>query len=114
MYEKISEKLISTERFFVRLLKHALYIVGILVVSILAGAFGFVILDGAGLDNAVLQSAHILAGLGLIELPNSYAGRAFAVFFGLYASLFFLAAFSILIAPIIHRILHKMHLDDNG
>jgi len=114
LYEKISDELISTERFIWRLLRHGFYVLGILALSILAGAIGFIILEDYRLGDAVLHSAHVLAGLGLIQLPDSYAGRIFAVLFGLYGSLFFLAAFSAIIAPVVHRALHKMHLDDKG
>src|SRR5690606_12600991 len=102
MYEKISDQLISTERFLQRLAKHALYVLGILALSILIGAAGFMIFEGYGLEDAILHSIHILSGLGLIEIPGSYAGRLFAALFGLYASLFFLAAFSVISAPVIH------------
>lgn len=114
MYEKISDRLITTERFLGRLLKHAFYVLGILALSVLAGALGFVSIEGYSLKEAILHSTHILAGLGLIELPESYAGRLFVALYGLYASLFFLAAFSVIFAPIVHRILHKLHLDDEG
>lgn len=114
MYEKISERLITTERFLGRLLKHALVVLGLLIVSVLVGTLGFVSIEGHSLKDAILHSTHILAGLGLIELPESYAGRIFVALYGLYASLFFLAAFSVIFAPVVHRILHKLHLDDEG
>lgn len=112
MYERISDQLISTERFVWRLVRHGLYIIGILTLSALVGAAGFMLLVGYGFQDALLHAAHILAGLGIIQLPESYAGRLFVVLFGLYASLFFIAAFSIISAPVIHRVLHKLHLDD--
>lgn len=113
LYEKISDELISTERFLWRMFKHGLYVLAILILSVLAGTIGFAAFEGYSLDEAALHSAHILAGLGLIELPETTAGRMFAVFFGLYASLFFIAVFSVIIAPVVHRILHRMHLDDS-
>lgn len=111
MYEKISERLISTERFILRMCKHAFYVVALLTLSVLAGALGLLALEGHTLEDAVLHSAHILAGLGLIQLPETYSGRVFVALFGLYASLFFLAAFSVIFAPVVHRIVHKLHLD---
>lgn len=114
MYERISDRLISTERFLWRLAKHVLCVLGLLALSVLAGALGFTVLEGYGIEDAILHSAHILAGLGLIQLPDSYAGRLFVALFGLYASLFFLAAFSVIFAPVVHRILHRLHLDDDG
>lgn len=113
MYEKVSDQLVSTERFVWRLVKHGIYVLGILVLSAMAGAVGFVSFEDYSFEDAILHSVHILAGLGLIQLPESYAGRLFAAVFGLYASLFFLAAFSVISAPVIHRILHKLHLDED-
>lgn len=114
MYEKISDRLITTERFLARLMMHALVVLGLLLASVSVGAFGFVCIEGHSLKDAILHATHILAGLGLIELPESYAGRIFVALYGLYASLFFLAAFSVIFAPVVHRILHKLHLDDEA
>lgn len=111
MYEKISDRLISSERFIWRLCKHALYVVILLATSVIVGALGFLAFENYTLEDAMLHSAHILAGLGLIQLPETYAGRVFVALFGLYASLFFLAAFSVIFAPVVHRIVHKLHLD---
>lgn len=111
MYEKISDGLVSTERFLWRMLKHTLYVLVILALSITIGAIGFVIFEGHGIENAIINSAHILSGFGLMEAPGSFSGHLFAAGFGLYSNLFFLAAFSIIFAPVVHRILHKLHLD---
>lgn len=114
MYEKTSDRMISTRRFVWRLIRHGLYVIGILALSVLVGAIGFSYFEGHGFEEAILHSSHILAGLGLIQLPATNAGRFFVALFGLYASLFFLAAFSVILAPILHRILHRLHLDDDG
>ena len=88
MYERISDKLISTERFLLRVFKTFLCVAGIMALSVLLGAVGFVLLEELALKDAILHSAHILSGLGLLEVPRTYAGRFFAAMFGLYASLF--------------------------
>lgn len=69
-------------------------------------------IEGYPFKDSVLDAAHILAGLGIVNMPDTYTGRLFAVFLGLYSSLFFLAAFSVIAAPVVHRILHKMHIED--
>jgi len=112
MYERISERLVSMEHFVWRMLRHAGYVLAIFALSLLAGTAGFILIEGHPFADAIIHSAHILSGLGLVEMPATYAGRIFVALFGLYSSLVFLAAFSVLSAPIIHRILHKLHLDD--
>lgn len=111
MYEKISDRIISTEKFLLRVLKNTLYVLAVLAFSVLVGALGFIAFEGHSIEDAILHAAHILSGFGLVELPSTYTGRLFAAFFGLYASLFFLAAFSVIFAPVVHRILHKLHLE---
>jgi len=113
MYEHVSDRLISVEHFLWRVFKHGLYVLGLLALSVVVGAVGFMVFEGHGVEDAVLHAAHILSGFGLMEVPGSLAGRIFAALFGLYASLFFVAAFSVIFAPIVHRILHKLHLEKN-
>lgn len=112
MYEKTSDRLISRKRFARRLAKHALYVLAILACSIAAGAVGFMVFEGHGPEQAILHAAFILSGFGLVQMPESAIGKMFAGLFGLYANLFFLAAFSVIFAPIVHRILHRLHLDE--
>lgn len=112
MYEKLSDKLISVEKFLWRMIKHAATVLTILAISILIGAGGFMLFEDRGFEDAVLHSTYILSGFGLIELPTSYAGKLFAGFFGLYASLFFVAVFSMLFAPVVHRIIHQLQMDN--
>ncbi|WP_173932978.1 hypothetical protein [Chelativorans sp. Marseille-P2723] len=91
--------------------QHTFLVAAIMFFSILIGAAGFMLFEGRALEDAVIHSAYILSGFGLVEMPDSFAGKLFAGLYGLYASLFFLAAFSIIFAPIVHRILHRLHLD---
>ncbi|OZI17284.1 hypothetical protein CAL18_15660 [Bordetella genomosp. 7] len=111
MYEHVSERLLTVERFAWRLCKHAMYVLGLLALSAALGAAGFMAFEGHAFGDAILHALHILSGFGLMEVPGSLAGRVFATLFGLYASLVFLAAFSVIFAPVVHRILHKLHLE---
>lgn len=113
MYEKISDGLIPTERFARRILVHSLLIFLMMALSVSVGAVGFIVFENRSLEDAILHSAFMLSGFGLVEVPVSFGGKLFAGIYGLYASIFFLAAFSIIFAPIVHRILHKLHLDSS-
>lgn len=111
MYEKLSESFLSRRKFLARMMAHAAFVLVLMAASILAGVVGFILLEGKEIEDAVLHSAYMLSGLGLLEVPSSFAGKLFIGFYGLYASMFFLAAFGIIFAPVVHRILHKLHLD---
>ncbi len=112
MYEKRTEKPIGRAQFFRRMAQHLFYVLAMMAVSILLGSVGFIAFEGLGLEDAVLHSTFILSGFGLISVPETTAGRMFAGIYGLYANIFFLAGFSIMFAPITHRILHKLHMDE--
>lgn len=111
MYEKTSESLISRGLFIKRIASHSAFVVAIMALSVLVGVIGFIALENKELEDAILHASYMLSGFGVIETPTSIAGKIFAGVFGLYASIFFLAAFSIMASPIVHRMLHKLHLD---
>ncbi len=111
MYEKITDDYLPKHRFATRMLLHAALVLALMAVSIGVGVTGLVFFEGKGLEEAILHAAYMLSGFGLIEVPTSFSGKLFIGLYGLYASVFFLASFSIIFAPIVHRILHKLHLD---
>lgn len=112
MYERITDQIISRQSFVLRIIKHLFYVLLIMAISIFFGAVGFYVYESKNVEESFLHAIHILSGFGLIEVPETFGGKVFAAFYGLYASLVFLAAFSLIFAPIVHRILHKLHLDD--
>lgn len=109
MYEKITDIPIKRRQFYVRLLKHLLGSLALIVVSLLIGIFGFMAFEGLTLSESFLHSSIMLSGLGLIEKPNTQNGHLFVGLYGLYAGLVFIASFGILMSPVIHRIIHKFH-----
>jgi hypothetical protein len=45
-------------------------------------------------------------------LPETWAGKVFFAIYGAYISLVLAATFGLIIAPVLHRILHTFHLED--
>ncbi|WP_309083143.1 hypothetical protein [Chelativorans sp.] len=113
MYERASQKPISRTAFLGRMARHFSAVLAALLGSIGIGMAGYMALEGLDPLNAFLHSASILGGLGLVEVPRSTAGKLFASFYALYAGLFFFAAFGIIIAPVLHRIVHKFHWESD-
>ena len=63
---------------------------------------------------AFLNSAMLLGGMGPVDNPKTAAGKLFAGLYALYAGLVFLFAAGIMVAPVVHRTLHRFHLDDDS
>jgi hypothetical protein len=59
--------------------------------------------------DAFLNAAMLLGGMGPVEDPQTAGGKLFAGLYALYAGLVFLVATAIILAPVVHRLLHKFH-----
>ena len=55
----------------------------------------------------------ILTGMGPVDPMTSTAGKLFASFYALYSGIAFLTIMAVLLAPLIHRFMHKFHLADS-
>ena len=53
----------------------------------------------------------LLGGMGPLHAPVTTGGKLFAGFFALYAGLVFIAMAALILAPVVHRVLHRFHLD---
>lgn len=111
MYEGKLEAPVSGRVFIVRLLWHAFAAVALLLGSLLAGVFGYVVFEAVGIVDAFLNSAMLLGGMGLVDPPQSTGGKLFAGFYALYSGLVFVVIAAIIFTPIIHRALHRFHWD---
>lgn len=112
MYEKRNEPPIPRKKFYRRLLVHFSASFLVVFVSIGLGMLGFISLEGYPWADAFLHASILLSGLGLVETPQTNIGKLFAGLYGLYAGLIFLIAVGIVVAPLMHRLLHKFHHTD--
>jgi hypothetical protein len=62
--------------------------------------------------DAFHQSALLLSGMGPVVDIRSTAGKIFDGFYALFCGVILLASTGLMFAPVIHRILHRFHLED--
>ena len=86
----------------------------LLTVSLVVGIGGYMTFEGLSPLDAFLNAAMLLGGMGPVDLPKTTAGKLFAGGFALYAGLVFIAATALLLAPVVHRVMHRFHWDDKG
>lgn len=91
---------------------HFAVVLLLIIASLGVGVAGYVFLEGFRAADAFLHSAMLLGGLGLVQVPSGIGAKLFAGIYALYSGLVFLAALGIILAPVIHRIPHKLHWDD--
>ncbi len=112
MFEHRSASLVPREVFRRRLAVHGGYVAALLAFSVVLGITGFHYLAGQALIDALLNSAMLLGGMGPVGEIHFTAGKLFASFYALYAGLVFIGGSTILLAPVLHRFMHRFHLED--
>lgn len=109
MYEKRTHRPITTERFVARMLGHATAALGLVVGSLLIGMAGYMGFEGLAWRDAFLNAAMLLGGMGPVDPPKTDGGKLFAGVYALYAGLAFIVFAGLIVAPFLHRLLHKFH-----
>lgn len=110
MYEHHRTPPITTGRFALRMLAHAGLALALIGVSLLVGIVGYMHYEHMSWLDAFLNSAMLLGGMGPVKTEGlSAPGKFFAGVYALYAGLVFIAVMGIVLAPVIHRVLHRFH-----
>lgn len=111
MYETRGQPLVARRAFARRIAVHAFVALALAGVSLAIGMAGYTCFEGLPALDAFLESAMLLGGMGPIRAPATDAGKLFAGFFALYAGLVFIATAALILGPVVHRLLHRFHLD---
>jgi hypothetical protein len=111
MYEPHSRPLLPRRKFLGRVARHFAMATALVVFSLVVGMIGYASLARMSWVDAFVNAAMLLGGMGPVgELPND-AAKIFAGIYALYAGLVFIVSASIVIAPIAHRLLHRLHVE---
>ena len=111
MYEHRSEPLLPRALFIRRLFRHGLIGAVAIVFSLALGIVGYRLCAGLSWLDSLLNASMILGGMGPVNPLTTAAAKLFASFYALFAGVAFLATVGILIAPVAHRLLHRLHLE---
>jgi hypothetical protein len=113
MYEHKHDPLLPPADFLVRMGRNFAFGLLIVAVSMLLGSCGYHYFGGLAWIDSVLNAAMILTGMGPVNPMTSTSGKLFATFYALYSGIAFLTMITVILAPLIHRLLHKFHVDDS-
>ena len=75
------------------------------------GILGYHVIAGFNWVDSLLNAAMILAGMGPVGVLNSDAAKLFASAYALFSGIVFLATSGVLLAPFLHRLMHRFHLE---
>lgn len=111
MYESAAEPMLPPTAFAARILRHLAISQLLVAFSLLVGMAGYHWTEGFGWLDSFLESAMLLGGMGPVHPLTTDAGKLFAGIYALYAGLVFIAVGGFILAPLLHRVLHRLKVD---
>ena len=110
-YEHFSQPVMPRHRFRVRVAKHVAVAAAMVSAALAIGVAGYMFIAGMRFVDAFLDASMILSGMGPVGELKTDAAKYFAAFYALFSGLVFIATSGLLVVPIAHRLLHKLHCD---
>ena len=114
MFEHHRRPLLSKAQFRRRIAGSVAAAAAILAVSLGAGVAGYHYLEKLSWIDALLNAAMILGGMGPVSELRTTGGKLFATCYALFSGIVFIAATAVVLAPVLHRFLHKFHLESTS
>ena len=113
MYEHRHERLLTRAQFVRRVLNHFALGVGAIAVALGIGMAGYHWIAGFNWIEAFLNASMILGGMGPVGNLEGNAAKVFASVYALFSGIVFIAVLGMLLAPFVHRIMHKLHMEES-
>jgi hypothetical protein len=114
MFEHRTHPLLPRRHFARRLAQHSSLALLLIGASWLLGTLGYHFIADLPWIDSLMNAAMILGGMGPVDTLHSTASKLFASIYALYCGVIFLAASAIVVAPLAHRMLHRLHLDSSS
>lgn len=112
MYEHRKQKLAPMAIFYQRVLKNILLAVAVLFFCLVIGVFGYHYTANIPWLDAIHNASMILSGMGPVVEIKTVTGKWFSSFYALFSGVVFITNIGIILAPAMHRIFHRLHLED--
>lgn len=111
-FESKKQQVIPMKEFLKRLMTYSFYASIIVFFSMAIGVLGYMYFADTNFIDSFHMSALILTGMGPVVEMKTTAAKLFSSFYALYSGVAFLTMIATFLAPILHRLLHILHLDE--
>ena len=111
-YESRNQPLAPVQRYVWRLVASVFIAILLIGGSLFAGMWGYAHFEGMSWLDAFLNAAMILSGMGPVETLKTSAGKLFAGCYAIYSGFVVVLSAGFVFAPLVHRILHRFHVDE--
>jgi sterol desaturase/sphingolipid hydroxylase (fatty acid hydroxylase superfamily) len=105
------QPLLSRREFYARIARYFGATIAIVTVGLVIGVCGYHYLESLAWIDAFVNAAMILGGMGPVDPLKTTAGKLFAGVYALLCGFVLLVAAAVLMTPLLHRTLHRFHLE---
>jgi len=112
MFENRHQKVIAPRHFLRRMVFSVMLSAGIAAVALVVGVFGYHDIAGLAWIDAIHNASMILGGMGPVAEMKSDAAKLFSSAYALFCGLVFISIVAVTLAPVLHRVLHRFHMDE--
>jgi hypothetical protein len=113
-FENKKQRVIPVSRFLMRLARYGLFALLLIIVSVLLGTVGYHSLGRLGWIDSFQMACMILTGMGPVSAMPDDKAKIFSSLYALYSGIAFLSITAVFFAPVIHRLLHILHVEESG
>ena len=103
--------LLPRDRYLRQVARNAAAAGALLFGSLALGIAGYHVWGGLSWLDALVNASMILTGMGPVNPIVTVPGKLFESFYALFSGVMFLTSIAVLLAPVMHRFLHRFHLD---
>ena len=111
-FENKNKELLPFRQFLTRVLRYFFYALILIIISVGIGTAGYRYFGGLTWVDAFYNACMILTGMGPVNVMQDNAAKVFSSLYALFSGIAFLSTVAIFFAPIAHRFLHMLHIDD--
>lgn len=112
-YERHVQPLAPPKVFVRRILSNVVIALAVVAVSLAAGMAGYHFTEGLDWLDSFLNAAMLLGGMGPVAQLHTDAGKIFAGSYALFCGLVVIFTAGVILAPILHRVVHALHAAEN-
>jgi hypothetical protein len=103
----------SSRQFAWRLAWACIVWVVLTVFGLTLGMAGYMLTEGMAPIDAFVNAAMILSGMGPVGELKTSGGKLFAGSYAIISGLLIVIATGFILAPVLHRVMHILHVDDS-
>jgi hypothetical protein len=111
MYEHRNSPLLSRAKFARRVGRHLLVVLLFIAFALGIGVLGYRVFGQLPWIDSLLNASMILGGMGPVDQLHSSAAKIFASFYALFSGVAFIGIAGIMLAPFVHRLMHRFHIE---